>query len=74
MKYRCPKCQSDNLDVLVEVWARMTQDEEGDGFSTDVTAGTFGDHEWSENSPMRCRDCDHCAIAGEFMVKETVEG
>jgi hypothetical protein len=76
MKYRCPKCKSDNLDVLVEVWARLSQNEpEEPGwteFSTDVTAGEFGDHEWGDNSPMRCRDCDHCAIAAEFKVEEAI--
>ena len=62
--YRCPECGSDNLEVVVEVWATLIQ--KGDGFETDTTTPADANHEWGDNSAMRCRDCDAQEIAERF--------
>jgi hypothetical protein len=36
-------------------------------YSTDVTEGLDGSHEWDEHSPMACRDCGHSAETVEFL-------
>lgn len=61
--WKCPKCQSTKLSVLVEVWATLTQP---DNLPEDYGTDADNDHEWSENSPMQCRDCFHTAISQEF--------
>lgn len=67
--HRCPQCKGTRLEVTVEVWAELIQTE--DGFETDTTTPDDGSHEWTENSPMRCVDCNTCKIAREFQVCET---
>lgn len=71
MKYACPKCKSRELEVVVEVWATLIQTD--DGFETDTTTPDNGDHEWGENSVMRCTACDTHGIADEFTVREGEE-
>ena len=66
--YRCPKCGSDNLEVVVEVWATLTQT--GANFETDTSTPDDANHEWGDNSPMRCTDCDQQDIADAFKTKE----
>jgi len=65
-KYVCPECGKDNLEVVVEVWAKLIQTD--DGFETDTSEPDDGSHNWNGNSHMRCRDCSHSAIAEEFEV------
>ena len=64
--YQCPTCQSQNLSVTVEKWAKLTQWKEwdDDAYSTDAE----GDDEWSETSLMRCDDCRHIDIADKFDI------
>jgi hypothetical protein len=62
--YRCPKCSSANLEVVVEVWATLIQND--DGFETDTTTPDDASHEWTDNSVMRCCDCDSQEIAERF--------
>jgi hypothetical protein len=63
--YKCPKCQSTSLEVVVQVWARLTQDPNGD-IGTDTTESFDGSHEWDENSLMQCRDCNYRGQAAKF--------
>ncbi len=63
MTWKCPKCRGDNLTVVVEVEARLFQDDDGN-FETEPTHH----HEWGSTSFMRCRECDHCGNAGQFEV------
>ena len=58
--FRCPECQSQKLQVQVEVWACLLQEE--DNFET-VMEG--GEHYWDETHPMRCR---HCRFTGGVQV------
>lgn len=66
--YKCPECGSDALEVTIETWARLIQHE--DGCETDTDEAQHHDHEWSENSVMRCVECGHDAIAEEFEVED----
>ncbi len=71
--WKCPKCKGGDLDVSVEVWARLIQDEDGENFSTDTDGSqNGGDHEWDSNSVMQCRnaDCGYTAISGEFNTED----
>lgn len=66
--YQCPKCGStDNLEVVVEVWATLIQTDD-DNLETDTSTPDDGDHEWGDNSAMRCRDCDFSDIAEKFTM------
>jgi hypothetical protein len=64
--YRCPKCSSTSLEVVVEVWATLIQNAEG--FETDTSTPDDGSHEWGDNSVMRCQECDCQEISEEFKV------
>ena len=66
--YRCPECGSTNLEVVVEVWATLSQTE--DNLETDTSTPKGGDHEWSDNSAMRCIVCGCDDIAERFAVPE----
>ncbi len=62
MHHRCPTCKSiARLEVVIETWAKLIQpEEEPSCFETDMDAASEHDHEWSENSAMRCtnRECE----------------
>lgn len=64
-RWICPSCQSTNLRVVVEVWADLVQEEDGNF----QTMETDGDHEWTENSVMLCKDCGEQDIADMFSVE-----
>jgi DNA-directed RNA polymerase subunit RPC12/RpoP len=67
--YRCPKCGSQNLEVIVQVWATLIQTD--DGFQTDTTTPDNSSHDWSDESLMRCTDCGADEqIADAFKVPE----
>lgn len=62
MNMRCPKCgNTEMLQVVVKVWADVIHTKEG--LETDINDS---DHEWDEQSPMRCQACDHVAVAKKF--------
>ena len=65
MTYACPHCTSDELEVVVSVWAELTQDEDGN-FETDTSTPDNSSHEWDEQSAMRCRSCNYVCRAKEF--------
>ena len=65
MSYRCPKCGSKELEVTVSAWARLYQ-EGGEVTGTVTEEARCGDHDWDEDSPMMCCDCDYAATAKEF--------
>lgn len=49
----CPSCGgTDELDVVVAVWARLTQDG-----TDDCEAHDGGAHRWDAQSPCRCETC-----------------
>lgn len=66
MRYHCPQCKSTNLRVVIESWATLYQEQNGD--EVDLSTDTDGSlaQEWDENSAMECSDCGHCAISEEF--------
>ena len=67
--FSCPKCKSTNLEVTVEVWAKLIQtphEDDEDSRETDLDGALDHDHEWTSNSPMHCMDCAHFDIAGSF--------
>jgi len=67
--YRCPECGSTNLEVVVQAWAILIQTDTG--FQTDTTKPDNGPHEWSDESPMRCVDCESDErIAAAFKTTE----
>ena len=59
---RCPKCGSEHLAVVVEMWAVFTQG------GTEVYHDDCpnNDQDWDGDSMMRCLDCEHSGIAEEF--------
>lgn len=65
-KYRCPKCKSVELAVVVTTEARLIQ--EPDNYETDDLKGS--DHEWDDQSFMRCLDCGHRSVAANFTYSE----
>ena len=55
----CPACkQDDGLMVVVQAWADLSAD------GTEV----IGDHEWDDESFMRCAHCGHSGRVEEFKV------
>jgi hypothetical protein len=69
--WRCPKCGSDALEVVIETWAELIQSTEESGeivFETDLDGAREHDHEWTGDSVMRCRnwDCGFVGIAAQF--------
>jgi len=69
--YRCPDCDSTDLEVSVVVWATLLQTEEG--FETDATTPDDASHDWSDQSMMRCRDCGTERTAAKFNDEEETE-
>jgi len=72
MRWKCPKCGGTELEVKVEVLAKLIQyvGDDGEGtFETDIRSG---DHEWDSNSAMVCLadGCEHVAPAGEFDTED----
>lgn len=64
MSWQCPKCEGDELTLVVSTEARLVQHESGE-FETEEIGG----HEWDEESPMTCQGCGHNGIVGEFEVR-----
>ncbi len=70
--YKCPDCESMELDVTVQTMARLVQDEDGPQTLADE-AQHGSDHEWDNNSVMICRECGFQAIAEEFEIEDEEE-
>jgi hypothetical protein len=66
LTYRCPNCNSDQLNVAVTVTARLLQDK--DNFETDLDEG--GHHHWDGTSVMQCRDCGYRSVSDSFWNDE----
>lgn len=64
--YRCPQCKSKRLEVVVEMWAALEQDEETGDFQTDIDEAENHDQEWGGDSTMRCVDCEYAAEVNSF--------
>ena len=62
MSWKCPKCGSQRLTVVVQTEVRLTQYADGE-FETDSVGN---EHEWNEGSLMRCLDCEHADAALSF--------
>jgi hypothetical protein len=59
----CPKCGSDEpLCVVIKSLATLSPD------GTDP----FGDHEWDEESPCLCKECDFTGLITQFTLQEVV--
>lgn len=67
--YECPDCQSTELEISVNTWAKLDQSD-ADNIQTDTEAAENHDHEWDQYSIMRCRDCNRQGTAEEFEVKD----
>jgi hypothetical protein len=59
------------LDVVVEMWAKLYQDNDGE-FQTDPDEAESHDQEWGSNSVMRFtnEDCGYQSIAKDFEEEE----
>lgn len=77
-RYICPSCQSTDLEVTVEVWAKLTQAPAipatwiyGDTVevTTDTSEPDRSGHSWDENSVMECMACGNSGISETFEVK-----
>jgi len=55
--YKCPKCSSSNIEVLVQAWAMLRKD----GDVEPVYA-----YEWQDDAPMQCMDCGQYGLASTF--------
>lgn len=61
LDYRCPKCNSGHLGVMVFCSARLYQ---RDGNIETVVDDS--DHEWDDSHNMWCKDCQWCEAASGF--------
>ena len=71
--FKCPKCGSDTIDVCVKVWTKVIQDDP-DNIQTDTDGALDHDHEWDDDSPMRCRECGHTGRVIEFDTEGREDG
>jgi len=71
--WACPRCSSDELEVNVSVWATLTQDDDGN-LETDTSEPDDSNHEWDDESIMRCTACNYMAEAKEFEEDEDPGG
>ena len=69
MTYACPHCNSDELEVVVSVWAELIQNK-NDEFETDTSTPDNSAHEWDNLSAMRCKGCGYCGKVLEFETDE----
>ena len=67
MSWRCPECgSSQNLFVVVSVWAKLLQESDGNFQTvTDEPGCPDHDHEWDEESSMYCQ-CGHIGTYSDF--------
>lgn len=65
MSWKCPKCGSMRLGVVVSGWAELDQYEDGE-----YGTGLVDDHEWDSTSSMRCERCSCIGEAAEFEVED----
>lgn len=68
MSWQCPKCEGDELTLVVSTEARLVQHDNGE-FETEEIGG----HEWDDDSSMCCQGCGHRGTAGEFKQEEEDE-
>jgi DNA-directed RNA polymerase subunit RPC12/RpoP len=66
-KYRCPKCRSRALRVVVKCWADVLQDDRN--LMTDIDPSN---QEWDQDSPMSCCACSHRGFVAHFTVPDPV--
>jgi len=65
MKYRCPKCQSDDLRIDVSIICKLDQSE-----SKPITTHLKGSElYWDEDSDTFCNGCNHLAPSSHFEIK-----
>jgi DNA-directed RNA polymerase subunit RPC12/RpoP len=60
--FRCPECFGGEVLVILRRWAELIQED--DNIQTQIVESD--DDEWDENSLMKCRGCDHFAMAKRF--------
>jgi len=74
--WRCPECGSWDLDVAITTDAKLIQtpDQEENEFQTVVEDSLMGDHEWSCESGMVCRECGHTGKVRKFETTRAPEG
>ncbi len=70
MKYRCPKCEGDELVIAIETKVRLYQH----GTDDMTTELLDTDHNWNENSPMTCLSCGFQDKVIEFEYEPLEDG
>jgi len=68
-QYKCPHCGGDALRVEVATMARLVQEDDGN-----IQTEVWGDHEWDNDSYMRCTECGHDDWASGFVNPDYVGG
>jgi hypothetical protein len=64
-RYTCPNCGAvDQLDVVVQCWARINQTDPAN-LETDIDTS---DQAWDEGSLMRCSACNHSGLEPTFVA------
>lgn len=57
---RCPNCgQEDRFFIIGGAQFEVT----------DEGSETIGDHEWGDESPTRCPDCEHTGTLNDFRIQ-----
>jgi hypothetical protein len=70
--FKCWKCgQEDHLGIAALVWARLIQHgpnrDQASDFETEVEDG---DHEWDDDSGMRCGACGYTGKVVDFKKED----
>jgi len=66
-QYKCPKCGTENLNVLAEVWGLLRQEPLVNAMGVDLIEGE--DPEFDDNSTMTCNACGESSAAKCFLVR-----
>ena len=66
-EYRCPKCRSENINVLAEVLGVLRQEPLVNAIGVDLIEGE--DPEFDDNSTMTCNACGESSAAKCFLVR-----
>ena len=64
--HRCPNCNSVALAVVASLWVGVTEG----GTEAYHDSCPDSDHDWDDDSEMRCAECGCTASASNFIVRE----
>ena len=67
--FACPQCHSiDELFIIVEVVARLVQDDLEDDYSTEVTDSS---HWWEGESSVECSSCNWSGLVKQLETPQS---